>query len=56
MTSKEEYLGFVDFIFNNGSNDVLAIKNSNKYIYVAFIQDNITLISNKKIIINHESV
>ena len=56
VTSKEEYLGFVDFIFNNGSNDVLAIKNSNKYIYVAFIQDNITLISNKKIIINHESV
>ena len=25
-TTKEHYLGKVDFIFNNGSNDVMAIK------------------------------
>ena len=56
VTSEEKFLGVVDFIFNNGSNDVLAVKNNNKYIYIALIKDNITLVPNKKIIINHESV
>lgn len=56
VTSEEKFLGVVDFIFNNGSNDVLAIKYNNKYIYIALIKDNITLITNKKIIIKHESV
>ena len=56
VTSKEKYLGLVDFIFNNGSNDVLFIKNNNKYSYIALLKNNITLVSNKKIIINHESV
>tara|TARA_Y100000389_G_C17418426_1_gene495146 strand:+ start:96 stop:590 length:495 start_codon:yes stop_codon:yes gene_type:complete len=56
FTTKEKYLGVIDFIFNNGSNDVLAIKNDNKYSYLAFIKDNITLVQNKKIIIKHESV
>jgi 16S rRNA processing protein RimM len=56
MTSKEKFLGIVDFIFNNGSNDVLAVKHNNKYIYIALIKDNITLVPNKKIIIKHESV
>ena len=56
ITSEEKFLGVVDFIFNNGSNDVLAIKHNNKYIYIALIKDNITLVPNKKIIINHESV
>ena len=56
VTSKEKYLGLVDFIFNNGSNDVLVIKNNNKYSYIALLKNNITLVSNKKIIINHESV
>ena len=56
VTSEEKFLGVVDFIFNNGSNDVLAIKQNNKYIYIALIKDNITLVSNKKIIIKHESV
>ena len=55
-TSEEKFLGVVDFIFNNGSNDVLAIKHNNKYIYIALIKDNITLVPNKKIIIKHESV
>jgi hypothetical protein len=35
---------------------VLAIKHNNKYIYIALIKDNITLVPNKKIIIKHESV
>ena len=56
VTSQEKFLGIVDFIFNNGSNDVLAIKQNNKYIYIALIKDNITLVPNKKIIIKHESV
>ena len=56
VTSEEKFLGMVDFIFNNGSNDVLAIKHNNKYIYIALIKDNITLVPNKKIIIKHESV
>tara|TARA_B100001059_G_scaffold227137_1_gene256535 strand:+ start:95 stop:589 length:495 start_codon:yes stop_codon:yes gene_type:complete len=56
FTSKEKYLGIIDFIFNNGSNDVLAIIHNNKYSYIALIKDNITLIPNKKIIIKHESV
>tara|TARA_Y200000002_G_scaffold276523_1_gene230759 strand:+ start:90 stop:584 length:495 start_codon:yes stop_codon:yes gene_type:complete len=56
VTSKEKHLGVVDFIFNNGSNDVLAIKYNNKYLYVALIKDNVTLVPNKKIIIKHESV
>ena len=29
FTTKNMYLGIVDFIFNSGSNDVLAIKNNN---------------------------
>ena len=56
VTSEEKFLGVVDFIFNNGANDVLAIKHNNKYIYIALIKDNITLVSSKKIIIKHESV
>ena len=56
FTSKEKYLGIIDFIFNNGSNDVLVVKHNNDYSYLALIKDNITLIPNKKIIIKHESV
>ena len=56
FTSKEKYLGIIDFVFNNGANDVLAVKHNNEYSYLALIKDNITLIPNKKIIIKHESV
>ena len=56
MTSQEKFLGVVDFIFSNGANDVLAIKHNNKYIYIALIKDNITLVPNKKIIIEHATV
>ena len=55
-TTKERYLGKVDFIFNNGSNDVMAIKYDNDYIYIAFIKKNIVVIPNEKIIINHETI
>ena len=56
VTSEEKFLGGVDFMFNNESNEVLAIKHNNKYIYIALIKDNITLVPNKKIMIKHESV
>ena len=55
-TTEERYLGKVDFIFNNGSNDVMAIKCDNDYIYIAFIKKNIVVIPNEKIIINHETI
>tara|TARA_B100002019_G_C21110406_1_gene518107 strand:+ start:59 stop:553 length:495 start_codon:yes stop_codon:yes gene_type:complete len=55
-TTEERYLGKVDFIFNNGSNDVMAIKCDNDYKYIAFIKKNIVVIPNEKIIINHETI
>ena len=55
-TTKQHYLGKVDFIFNNGSNDIMAIKNNNDHIYIAFIKKNIVVIPNEKIIINHETI
>ena len=55
-TTKEHYLGKVDFIFNNGSNDIMAIKSNNDHIYIAFIKKNIVVIPNEKIIINHETI
>ena len=55
-TTKERYIGKVDFIFNNGSNDVMAIKFDNDYIYIALIKKNIVVIPNEKIIINHETI
>jgi len=56
LTTKNKDLGIIDFIFNNGSNDVLAIKKSNIISYIAFIKDNISKIDNEKIIICDESV
>ena len=56
LTTKNKDLGIIDFIFNNGSNDVLAIKNNNIISYIAFIKDNINKIDNDKIIICDESV
>lgn len=55
-TTKQHYLGKVDFIFNNGSNDIMAIKSNNDYIYIAYIKKNIVVIPNEKIIINHETI
>jgi len=56
FTTKNMYLGIVDFIFNSGSNDVLAIKNNNITSYIAFVKENICKIDNDKIIIRDESV
>ena len=56
LTTKNKDLGIIDFIFNNGSNDILAIKNNNIISYIAFIKDNISKIDNDKIIICDESV
>jgi 16S rRNA processing protein RimM len=56
FTTKNMYLGIVDFIFNSGSNDVLAIKNNNIISYIAFVKENICKIDNDKIIIQDESV
>ncbi len=55
-TSKNDYLGSVDFIFNNGANDILAIKHNNEYMYVPFISDYTEVVPDKKIIINHETI
>ena len=56
LTTKNKDLGIIDFIFNNGSNDVLVVKKSNIISYIAFIKDNISKIDNDKIIICDESV
>ncbi len=56
LTTKNKDLGIIDFIFNNGSNDILAIKNNNIISYIAFIKDNISKIDNDKIIICDESI
>ena len=56
LTTKNKHLGIIDFIFNNGSNDVLAIKNNNIISYIAFIRENISKIDNDRIIIRDESV
>jgi 16S rRNA processing protein RimM len=56
FTTEKKYLGVVDFIFNNGSNDVLVIKKDNNVYYVAFIKENISQIDNDTIIVRDESV
>ena len=56
-TTKDSYIGSVDFIFNNGANDILAIKKQNKeLIYIPYINDHIEVMPNEKIIIDHESI
>lgn len=55
-TTQEKYLGVVDFVFNNGSNDVLVIENKNVITYIAFISENISKIDENSIIIYDESV
>ena len=56
LTTKNRHLGIVDFIFNNGSNDVLTIKNNNIISYIAFIRENISKIDDEQIIICDESI
>ena len=55
-TTKDSYIGSVDFIFNNGANDILAIKQNKELVYIPYINDRIEVIPNKKIIIDHETI
>ena len=55
-TSKDSYIGSVDFIFNNGANDILAIKQNRDFVYIPYINDHIEVIPNEKIIIDHETI
>ena len=55
-TTKDTYIGSVDFIFNNGANDILAIKNNRELVYIPYINDHIEVIPNEKIIIDHETI
>ena len=55
-TTKDSYIGSVDFIFNNGANDILAIKNNRELVYIPYINDHIEVIPNEKIIIDHETI
>ena len=55
-TTKDSYIGSVDFIFNNGANDILAIKHNKELVYIPYINDRIEVIPNEKIIIDHETI
>ena len=55
-TTKDSYIGSVDFIFNNGANDILAIKQNKELVYIPYINDHIKVIPNEKIIIDHETI
>ena len=55
-TSKNSYIGTVDFIFNNGANDILAVKHYKEIVYIPYINDHIEVIPNEKIIIDHETI
>ena len=55
-TTKDSYIGSVDFIFNNGANDILAIKQDKELVYIPYINDHIEVIPNEKIIIDHETI
>ena len=56
-TTKDSYIGSVDFIFNNGANDILAIKKQNKeLVYIPYINDHIEVMPNEKIIIDNETI
>ncbi len=55
-TTQDYYLGTVDFIFNNGANDVLAVKKNQSFQYIPYIREHINIILGNKIIINHEII
>ena len=56
ITSKNQYLGKVDFIFNNGANDVIALQDNDNHNYVALVKEYVNIIPNEKIIINDEYI
>ena len=55
-TRKASYIGSVDFIFNNGENDILAIKQNEELVYIPYVNDHIEVIPDEKIIIDHETI
>ena len=55
-TTKDSYIGSVDFIFNNGENDILAIKQNEELVYIPYVNDHIEVIPDEKIIIDHETI
>ena len=55
-TTHDLLIGSVDFIFNNGANDVLAIKKEGKYVYIPYVSEYVKVIVNEKIVINHEVI
>tara|TARA_Y100000768_G_C23909623_1_gene649272 strand:+ start:82 stop:576 length:495 start_codon:yes stop_codon:yes gene_type:complete len=56
VTSNNKYLGKVDFIFNNGANDVLVLVDNDHHSYVALVKEYVNIIPNEKIIINDEYI
>ena len=56
ITSKNQYLGKVDFIFNNGANDVIALQDNDNHNYVALVKEYVKIIPNEKIIVNDEYI
>ena len=55
-TTQDLFIGSVDFIFNNGANDVLAIKQNGKYVYIPYVSEYVKVIIDEKIVINHEII
>ena len=55
-TTHDLFIGSVDFIFNNGANDVLAIKKEGKYSYIPYVSEYIKVMVNEKIVVNHEVI
>ncbi len=56
ITSKNRYLGKVDFIFNNGANDVLVLKDNESHNYIALVKEYVNIIPNEKIIVKDEYI
>ena len=56
ITSKNKYLGKVDFIFNNGANDVIALKDNDVYNYIALVKEYVNIVPNEKIIVKDEYI
>lgn len=53
--SSKKYVGTVDFVFNNGANDVLAVRIDKAVNYIAFIDRNFIQISKESIILSNDA-
>ena len=56
VTSKNRYLGKVDFIFNNGANDVLALKDNDIHNYIALVKEYVNIVPHERIIVKDEYI